>query len=89
MLLVEDKTEVANSEERAICQQLSHDFQSFAWDSLRDHHKRSFSDNLWRKVSTDKMNCLVPEIANFTSAVHFLLLDGKLKMQMLWLQTMH
>ncbi|RXN70949.1 ATP-dependent DNA helicase DinG [Providencia rettgeri] len=58
MLLVEDKTEVANSEERAICQQLSHDFQSFAWDGLRDHHKRSFSDNLWRKVSTDKMNCL-------------------------------
>lgn len=58
MLLVEDKTEIANSEERAICQQLRHDFQSFAWDGLRDHHKRAFSDSLWRKVSTDKMNCL-------------------------------
>lgn len=58
MLLVEDKTEIANSEERAICQQLRNDFQSFAWDGLRDHHKRAFSDSLWRKVSTDKMNCL-------------------------------
>ncbi|MGG4608629.1 ATP-dependent DNA helicase DinG [Providencia sp. Me31A] len=58
MLLVEDKTEIANSEERVICQQLRNDFNSFAWDGLRDHHKRAFSDNLWRKVSTDKMNCL-------------------------------
>lgn len=58
MLLVEDKTEIANSEERAICQQLRNDFHSFAWDGLRDHHKRAFSHSLWRKVSTDKMNCL-------------------------------
>lgn len=58
MLLVEDKAEIANSEERAQCQQLRNDFHSFAWDGLRDHHKRSFSDSLWRKVSTDKMNCL-------------------------------
>lgn len=58
MLLVEDKTEIASSEERAICQQLRNDFNSFVWDGLRDHHKRAFSDSLWRKVSTDKMNCL-------------------------------
>lgn len=58
MLLVEDKTEIANSEERAQCQQLRNDFHSFAWDGLRDHHKKAFSDSLWRKVSTDKMNCL-------------------------------
>lgn len=58
MLLVEDKTEIANSEERAICQQLRNDFNSFIWDGLRDHHKRAFPDSLWRKVSTDKMNCL-------------------------------
>lgn len=25
---------------------------------VEDHHKRAFSDSLWRKVSTDKMNCL-------------------------------
>lgn len=58
MLLVEDKAEIANSEERAICQQLRNDFNSFIWDGLRDHHKRAFPDSLWRKVSTDKMNCL-------------------------------
>lgn len=58
MLLVEDKADVANSEERAICQQLRNDFHSLAWDGLRDHHKRVFSDSLWRKVYTDKMNCL-------------------------------
>lgn len=58
MLLVEDKTEIANSEERAICQQLRNDFNAFLWDGLRDHHKRAFPDSLWRKVSTDKMNCL-------------------------------
>ncbi|EPL9570397.1 ATP-dependent DNA helicase DinG [Providencia rettgeri] len=58
MLLVEDKTEIASSEERAICQQLRNDFNAFVWDGLRDHHKRAFPDSLWRKVSTDKMNCL-------------------------------
>ncbi|WP_277850418.1 ATP-dependent DNA helicase DinG [Moellerella wisconsensis] len=58
MFLVEDKAEIASSEERTLCQQLRNDFHSFAWDGLRDHHKRSLSDSLWRKISTDKMNCL-------------------------------
>ena len=58
MFLVEDKMDVASSEERTLCQQLRNDFHGFTWDGLRDHHKRSLSDSLWRKISTDKMNCL-------------------------------
>lgn len=58
MFLLEDKVDVATSAEREICQELKQDFSSFGWDGLRDHHKRALTDNLWRKISTDKMNCL-------------------------------
>lgn len=58
MFLLEDKVDVATSAEREICQELKHDFTSFGWDGLRDHHKRALTDSLWRKISTDKMNCL-------------------------------
>ncbi|WP_368870295.1 ATP-dependent DNA helicase DinG [Proteus mirabilis] len=58
MFLLEDKVDVTTSAEREICQELKHDFTSFGWDGLRDHHKRALTDSLWRKISTDKMNCL-------------------------------
>ncbi|CDG97294.1 ATP-dependent DNA helicase DinG [Xenorhabdus bovienii] len=58
MLLVEDKTEIANSEERELCRRLRSDYTTFAWDGLRDHHQLALSDSLWAKISTDKMNCL-------------------------------
>ncbi|EPN2701505.1 ATP-dependent DNA helicase DinG [Proteus mirabilis] len=58
MFLLEDKVDVATSAEREICQELKHDFTSFGWDGWRDHHKRALTDSLWRKISTDKMNCL-------------------------------
>ena len=58
MFLLEDKVDVATSAEREICQELKHDFTSFGWDGLRVHHKRALTDSLWRKISTDKMNCL-------------------------------
>ncbi|MCC8466620.1 ATP-dependent DNA helicase DinG [Photorhabdus bodei] len=58
MFLVEDKTELASSEERELCGRLRSDYTTFAWDGLRDHHKLALSDALWGKVSTDKANCL-------------------------------
>ncbi|WP_109393496.1 ATP-dependent DNA helicase DinG [Proteus terrae] len=58
MFLLEDKVDVATSAEREICLELKNDFTSFGWDGLRDHHKRALTDSLWRKISTDKMNCL-------------------------------
>ncbi|MBD2782634.1 ATP-dependent DNA helicase DinG [Xenorhabdus sp. 42] len=58
MFLVEDKTEVANSEERELCRRLRSDYTTFVWDGLRDHHQLALSDSLWKKVSTDKVNCL-------------------------------
>lgn len=58
MFLLEDKVDVATSAEREICRELKNDFTSFGWDGLRDHHKRALTDSLWRKISTDKMNCL-------------------------------
>ncbi|WP_340610672.1 ATP-dependent DNA helicase DinG [Xenorhabdus bharatensis] len=58
MLLVEDQTAVASSEERELCRRLRNDYSTFVWDGLRDHHQLALSDSLWSKVSTDKMNCL-------------------------------
>ncbi|MBC8951839.1 ATP-dependent DNA helicase DinG [Xenorhabdus sp. PB62.4] len=58
MFLVEDQTEITNSEERELCRRLRNDYSTFVWDGLRDHHKLALSDSLWAKVSTDKMNCL-------------------------------
>ncbi|PHM74687.1 ATP-dependent DNA helicase DinG [Xenorhabdus kozodoii] len=58
MFLVEDQTEVTNSEERELCRRLRSDYTTFAWDGLRDHHKLALPDPLWTKISTDKMNCL-------------------------------
>ncbi|KLU16792.1 MULTISPECIES: ATP-dependent DNA helicase DinG [Xenorhabdus] len=58
MFLVEDQTEIANSEERELCRRLRSDYTTFAWDGLRDHHKLALADPLWAKISTDKVNCL-------------------------------
>ncbi|PHM61384.1 ATP-dependent DNA helicase DinG [Xenorhabdus ishibashii] len=58
MFLVEDQTEIANSEERELCRRLRSDYTTFVWDGLRDHHKLALADSLWAKISTDKMNCL-------------------------------
>ncbi|MBD1226196.1 ATP-dependent DNA helicase DinG [Xenorhabdus griffiniae] len=58
MFLVEDQTEIANSEERELCRRLRSDYTTFIWDGLRDHHKLALADSLWAKISTDKVNCL-------------------------------
>ncbi|CDG21938.1 putative ATP-dependent helicase dinG [Xenorhabdus poinarii G6] len=58
MFLLEDQTDIANSEERELCRRLRSDYTTFAWDGLRDHHKLALADPLWAKISTDKMNCL-------------------------------
>ncbi|MDE9590487.1 ATP-dependent DNA helicase DinG, partial [Xenorhabdus bovienii] len=58
MFLVEDRIDIANSEERELCRRLRSEYTTFAWDGLRDHHQLALSDSLWAKISTDKMNCL-------------------------------
>ncbi|MBT0350088.1 ATP-dependent DNA helicase DinG [Morganella morganii subsp. morganii] len=58
MLLLEDKADVATASERDTVRKLQNDFTSFGWDGLRDHHKTSIPDSLWRKISTDKLSCL-------------------------------
>lgn len=58
MFLLEDQTEIANSEERELCRRLRSDYTTFVWDGLRDHHKLALADSLWAKISTDKVNCL-------------------------------
>lgn len=53
-----DELEPANKEEQAACQRMAQAFQRYEWDGLRDHYSASLDDSLWRKVSTDKANCL-------------------------------
>lgn len=53
-----DELEPASQEERDICLKMAKAFQGYQWDGMRDHHSVTIADSLWRKVSTDKANCL-------------------------------
>ncbi|MBC8947810.1 MULTISPECIES: ATP-dependent DNA helicase DinG [Xenorhabdus] len=72
MFLVEDQTEIANSEERELCRRLRSDYTTFVWDGLRDHHKLALADSLWTKISTDKMNCLARNCQFYSRCPFFL-----------------
>ncbi|GAA0326270.1 ATP-dependent DNA helicase DinG [Morganella psychrotolerans] len=72
MLLLEDKADVATASERDTVRQLQNDFTSFGWDGLRDHHKKSIPDSLWRKISTDKLSCLGRNCQFYTRCPFFL-----------------
>lgn len=34
------------------------ELDSYKWDGLRDHTSHAISDDLWRRLSTDKASCL-------------------------------
>ncbi len=59
MFLLEDKVDVATSAERGDLPRVKNTIlPALVGMVLRDHHKRALTDSLWRKISTDKMNCL-------------------------------
>lgn len=47
-----------SKEERGTCLKMAKAFQGYEWDGMRDHYSLTVEDSLWRKVSTDKANCL-------------------------------
>ncbi|MFP1821697.1 ATP-dependent DNA helicase DinG [Lonsdalea quercina] len=58
LLFLDEKQAPSSREERETCAQLEKDLHTGKWDGLRDHHQKMLSDGLWRRLSTDKANCL-------------------------------
>ncbi|MEC5320829.1 ATP-dependent DNA helicase DinG [Brenneria populi subsp. brevivirga] len=57
-LFLGDELAPSSREEQKKCAQIEKALQSHAWDGLRDRYQESIDDSLWRKLSTDKANCL-------------------------------
>ncbi|MCL2898636.1 ATP-dependent DNA helicase DinG [Brenneria tiliae] len=57
-LYLGDELAPSSREEQGKCARIAKALQGHAWDGLRDHYQESIADGLWRKLSTDKANCL-------------------------------
>ncbi|WP_409308894.1 ATP-dependent DNA helicase DinG [Pectobacterium sp. B1J-3] len=57
-LFLGDELVPSSREEQGLCSRIEKALRSYAWDGLRDHYQESIDDSLWRKLSTDKANCL-------------------------------
>ncbi|WP_437888688.1 ATP-dependent DNA helicase DinG [Phytobacter sp. V91] len=58
LAFLEDELTANNQEEQALCTKLKGELDSYRWDGLRDHNSHAISDDLWRRLSTDKASCL-------------------------------
>ena len=58
LAFLEDELTPNNKEEQALCTALKSSLDGYKWDGLRDHADRPISDDLWRRLSTDKASCL-------------------------------
>lgn len=58
LAFLSDELEPASKEERGACLKMAKAFQRYEWDGMRDHYNLTVDDALWRKISTDKANCL-------------------------------
>jgi ATP-dependent DNA helicase DinG len=58
LAFLEDELTPNNQEEQALCTKLKTSLDSYKWDGLRDHTDQAISDDLWRRLSTDKASCL-------------------------------
>lgn len=58
LAFLDDELTPNNKEEQQHCATLKSDLDSYKWDGLRDHTDRAISDDLWRRLSTDKASCL-------------------------------
>jgi len=58
LAFLDDDLTPNNKEEQQHCAKLKGDLDSYKWDGLRDHTDRAISDDLWRRLSTDKASCL-------------------------------
>ncbi len=58
LAFLEDELTPNNQEEQKLCAKLKGSLDSYKWDGLRDHTDQPISDDLWRRLSTDKASCL-------------------------------
>ncbi len=58
LAFLDDELTPGNQEEQKHCAALKADLDSYKWDGLRDHTDKAISDELWRRLSTDKASCL-------------------------------
>ncbi|MFE4109101.1 ATP-dependent DNA helicase DinG [Kosakonia sp. YIM B13611] len=58
LAFLDDELTPGNQEEQKRCAALKADLDSYKWDGLRDHTDKAITDDLWRRLSTDKASCL-------------------------------
>ncbi|UYM56728.1 MULTISPECIES: ATP-dependent DNA helicase DinG [Leclercia] len=58
LAFLDDELTPNNKAEQEQCARLKADLDSYKWDGLRDHTDQALSDDLWRRLSTDKASCL-------------------------------
>lgn len=58
LAFLDDELTPGSQEEQKQCAALKADLDSYKWDGLRDHTDKAIKDDLWRRLSTDKVSCL-------------------------------
>ncbi|MBL5929461.1 ATP-dependent DNA helicase DinG [Lelliottia amnigena] len=58
LAFLDDDLTPNNKSEQDLCAKLKVDLDGYKWDGLRDHTDKAISDDLWRRLSTDKASCL-------------------------------
>ncbi|KLP35121.1 ATP-dependent DNA helicase DinG [Enterobacter ludwigii] len=58
LAFLDDELTPNNKAEQEQCATLKTELDSYKWDGLRDHTSHAISDDLWRRLSTDKASCL-------------------------------
>ncbi|AEW72782.1 putative ATP-dependent helicase dinG [Enterobacter ludwigii] len=58
LAFLDDELTPNNKAEQEQCATLKTELDSYKWDGLRDNTSHAISDDLWRRLSTDKASCL-------------------------------
>lgn len=58
LAFLDDTLAPNNKAEQEQCARLKASLDGYKWDGLRDHTDQAISDDLWRRLSTDKAGCL-------------------------------
>ena len=72
LAFLDDELAPSSQEEQQRCIKLQKSLDKGKWDGLRDHTDGVISDELWRKLSTDKASCLGRNCHWFKSCPFFL-----------------
>ncbi|WP_227317846.1 ATP-dependent DNA helicase DinG [Cedecea davisae] len=58
LAFLDDEMAPTSKDEQQRCAKLKTSLDGYKWDGLRDHTDEAISDDLWRRLSTDKASCL-------------------------------